>query len=207
MISYFNSPFLYWELSEKHHELKNIILPKIEDDYKVNKENYNKNNIWNCKCTSSFHNRKDQDFISKIIGDETLFVNSIFSVYNNMLKKLLEDGSIGEQDYDVFSDSYIEDIWYNYYEVGENQDIHEHTPNTFSGIYLLELSGEVNNTVWYNGSSNFPCDSTSIFDNILSDLYKIDEGHIIIFPSGLPHFVPPTKNKKITVSFNIRTNE
>ena len=207
MISYFNAPFLYWELCNNHKELKSIILPEIKNDYEVNREFYKKNNVWDCNCTSSFHNGEEKDLVSEFIFEKTSFVNDIFLAYNNMLKQLYDDGSITDYDQQRFSDCYVQDIWYNYYEVGENQDLHEHFPNAFSGIYLLDLSGDVNNTVWYNGSSNFPCDSRSTFNQILSKHYDITEGNIIIFPSRLPHHVPPTKNKKITISFNIRLNE
>lgn len=208
MIHYFNAPFLYWENCDNHAHIKKSILPIIEEDYKKNKDYYRKNNYWQCKCTSSFHTKIDGDIdtVNKIILTEDL-VNAIFVVYNNMLQKLLSDGSIDDSEYENYMDCYIDDIWYNYYQSGENQEIHEHTPNIFSGVYLLELSGELNNTIWYNGgSTSFVNDSTMLFGPKKTELHNVGEGNILIFPSALPHYVPNTNEKKITLSFNIRTN-
>lgn len=208
MIYYFNTPFLYWEKCKIHEEIKKNILPLIEEDYSKNSELYRKNSNWGCNSTSSFHSELDSesDIINeKLLSNLDLF-NSIFSTYNSMLENLFSDQVISEEELINFQDCYLEDLWYNYYQPGENQDIHEHTPNTFSGVYLLDVVGS-NDTVWYNGSSTFPCDSRSVFDSRVSNQFDLGEGNIIIFPSRLAHFVPPTKNKKITISFNIRTNE
>lgn len=210
MIHYFNSPFLYWEKCEEHSAIKDLILPRIEKDYAENKEFYQKNSTWACDCTSSFHERVggERDGVNQSILDEQLIINSIFKVYNNMLQCLLNDRSIDEKELGYFTNSYVDDLWYNYYQPGENQEVHEHIPNMFSGIYLLELSGEVNNTVWYNGGSNvFLCDSTMTFGQKRSIESNITEGNIIIFPSALPHYVPNTKSKKVTLSFNILPNQ
>jgi hypothetical protein len=209
MIHYFNSPFLYWEKCEEHFAVKDLVLPRIENDYLKNKEYYQTNNSWECNCTSSFHSKIGGkiDSVNQSIMDESLIINSIFKVYNNMLQRLFDDNSIDQKEFDYFTNSYLDDLWYNYYQPGENQEIHEHLPNVFSGVYLLELSGECNNTVWYNGGSNvFLCDSTMTFGQKRSVDNDITEGTIIIFPSGLPHYVPNTKSKKITLSFNILPN-
>lgn len=208
MIFYFNAPFLYWEKCESHSNLKEYFLPLIQEDYAKNRNFYRENSCWDCNSTSSFHSGIDteNDSINEKIFTNSDLTNSIFLTYNNMLEKLFQDGSITEGEFQVFQDCYLEDVWYNYYETGENQDIHEHTPNTFSGIYLLDVSG-ANNTVWYNSSSTFPCDSRAVFDRRAAKDYDLTEGSIIIFPSRLAHFVPPTEGKKVTISFNIRTNE
>jgi hypothetical protein len=209
MIHYFNSPFLYWEKCEEHSSVKDLILPRIEKDYSENKQYYQENNVWECDCTSSFHDEVGgkRDVINQSIVDEDLIINSIFKVYNNMLQHLLNDNSIDDKEFAYFTDSYVDDLWYNYYQPGENQEIHEHFHNIFSGVYLLELSGHYNNTVWYNGGSNtFFCESTMTFGQKKSIDNDITEGNIIIFPSALPHYVPNTKSKKVTLSFNIRSN-
>lgn len=206
MIYYFNSPFLYFEKCENHQDIKKEILPLIEKDYKENKTLYRKNTEWNCKSTSSFHQKYDENNINEILLRNELLFNSIFKSYNLMLDELLSNQSISENEYEDWKDCYIKDNWYNYYEVGEDQEIHHHYPNTFSVIYLLDMEG-INNTVWNNGSSNFPCDSMEVFDEITSESCNIGEGSIIIFPSLIPHYVPPVKSKKISLSFNIRSNE
>jgi hypothetical protein len=209
MIHYFNSPFLYWEKCDDHFAIKDLILPEIENDYLKNKEYYRDNNSWECNCTSSFHSKIGEQFdsVNQSIMNKSLIVNAIFKVYNNMMQRLLDDNSINEKEFNYFTNSYLDDLWYNYYQPGENQEIHEHLPNIFSGVYLLELCGEYNNTVWYNGGSNvFLCDSTMTFGQKRSIDNDIGEGTIIIFPSALPHYVPNTKSKKVTLSFNILPN-
>jgi hypothetical protein len=206
MIHYFNSPFLYFEKCENHQDIKKEILPLIENDYQENKVQYRKNTEWTCKSTSSFHQEYDENNINEVLIRNELLFNSIFKSYNSMLDELLSSGTISEIAHEIWKDCYIKDSWYNYYEVGEDQEIHQHYPNTFSVIYLLDMEG-VNNTVWNNGPSNFPCEGMEVFDETSSKLYDLDEGNIIIFPSLIPHYVPPVKSKKISISFNIRANE
>ena len=109
---------------------------------------------------------------------------------------------------DAYKSTFLSDLWYNKYESGGNQEIHNHIPHDFSGIYYLEDSG-IANTTWYNSNNIFPggahdyisCDPKVVGENM--SMSRVTEGYIVIFPAGLPHYVPEVKSNKITISFNI----
>ena len=54
-----------------------------------------------------------------------------------------------------FNDMHLDDIWYNKYQVGGNQEIHTHDKFPMSGIYFLENTGNANTSWWYGSNNMF----------------------------------------------------
>ena len=204
-IFYFPPRFVYHSIVESHNTIKKTLLPEIEKNLADNADKHIEAiNRWpSSKVLSSFH-FKDNEFL---FNHEEL-VSSIWDAYNQCVFYLQEDGWVHPHAKDQYSASYISDIWYNKYEPGGNQEIHNHVPHDFSGVYYLEDS-EIANTTWYNCNNIFPggnfdhinCNSKLVGDN--TSMSKVTEGYIVIFPAGLSHYVPEVKSSKITISFNI----
>ena len=96
--------------------------------------------------------------------------------------------------------STVTEIWYNYYNTLQGQEVHNHSGSSLSGIYLLHLQEE-NKTVFYSHSS-----TNSILCNETKKTTEIQEGNIMLFPSHLAHYVLPCNKKRITIAFNIKVD-
>lgn len=190
----FPTPFVWWTKIENHLEIKNKYLPLIETDYNLNKKIYNQRSTWACNVTSSFFNESSQVF------DNTFFDNVVWSSVDKMLDEL----STKLYRFPIPSESRLCRVWYNKYDPGSWQEIHDHSPTfnqgeTFSGVYLMDLN-EKNGTVFYQ-QTKLRCFSSEYSQNFHTD--SLDEGYVILFPSELSHYVKPSLNNKTTVSFNI----
>lgn len=197
----FPSKFVYWESIENHHEIKKKYLQKIYNDARANETKYRNNRTWKCKVNSSFF---DENRITSTL-DEYFYKEVIWKSFDNMLKEMNEKISLPFP-----KESNINDIWYNVYQKGEWQEVHDHYEHSYnhsksgyySGIYLIELH-EDNKTIFYNS------DTISSFNTNTSIHYSTEhmkEGTIILFPSELEHYVNPCLNKRVTISFNIISN-
>ena len=77
--------------------------------------------------------------------------------------------------------SSIQNIWYNLYDDKNSwHKTHTHPTSTFSGIYLLHLSGENGTTFYQFGHPMYELEY---------DTKHIEEGNVIIFPSAIPHSI------------------
>jgi len=198
-IYYFPPPFLYYSKVHDHEKIKEKLYPEIEQNIKESKIE----NSWLCDVISSFH-FDDGEFLA---SNEDL-MNAIWEAYNQCISYLKLDHWLDESLAEKFHDMSMVDIWYNKYEVGGNQEIHNHNKFPMSGIYFLENTGPAN-TVWWWGSNNiFPGNHSDYFsfnpdilgdDNVIS---QVGEGYIVLFPGPLAHYVPHTMHKKTTISFN-----
>jgi hypothetical protein len=206
MIHFFHAPFIFWTKCKNHTQLKEKLIPQIENDYSKNGQKYREDSSWECNSTSSFHSPVNID--ESILADE-LLLDSLWDSYSEMIDQLIDTGMLqDENEIENFSSSEIHNLWYNYYNAGEFQETHDHTHhNDFSGIYLLSIPDEYNTTAWYNYNGTFTLfESGLYFGHQHSINNQIDEGHILIFPSKLLHHVPPSSGKRITISFNFRSD-
>lgn len=182
MIYKFPAHFIWKGRISKHEELKDHLKTKIK-----NSLDQVKSNSWDCEVISSFHeqfNIFSRDEINEIV----------FNSFDSMMEDIQSDGM--EIHIPTRFNLQLPDVWYNYYDnAGHYQEVHDHRPSKFSGIYFLELEG-INTTTFYNRH-----------ENLMFDCYKraddVQEGDVILFPSTLLHYVNPVKGKKITISFNI----
>lgn len=193
------APFLFIKEVENHKQIKEEIFTTIQEQSKDKKfYNYpnqtrkNSNSVWNCEVITSFFER-DSEEVKSIFTEK--IVNEII---DPALQELFNHPKyIGKKNP---KQTILEEIWYNVYEPGYSQEIHEHCGSTFSGIYLLELN-EPNTTVFYAHSTNYEyADSPGSL--YLTD--NIKEGNIIIFPSEFVHSVKESTNYRISISFNLK---
>jgi hypothetical protein len=185
----FPSNFVYWEKLNNHQEIKQKYLSLILDDTKKNYEKHQKQDVWKCKVTTNFFDENSIEFF-----DEHFVEDVIKKPLNNC---------ITEMNFKVPSYYNLTSIWYNVYDGGEFQEVHQHSgqsSNFFSGIYLLDL--EDKNTTYFYQSGSRP--DVNTFGYTYSTDH-IKEGSVIIFPSSLEHYVNPIIGKKISVSFNVAT--
>jgi hypothetical protein len=196
----FPTKFVYWEKISDHQKIKEKYLKYINDDIEKNGYLYHKQikERWHCKCISSFFSQ--EGFFPEIKKEE--FHNLIvWNPMDNMLKEMKKIFNIP-----VPKQSRILKMWFNYYEPGEWQEIHEHSNNnlptasTYSGIYLMDLN-EDNPTIFLDKHPIKCWAGTSVVHTFTTE--NIEEGSVIIFPSELLHYVNPCLNKRITISFYI----
>ena len=195
----FPNPFVWWTKLDCHEEIKEKYIPLINKDIDINQKYYNQKNDWNCKITTSFFN--EDKFLLHIFDEE--FLNKV--IWNSVDKMLAE---LTHKIYlPVPDSSIINHVWYNKYDDLNWQEIHNHenigSPNQFSGIYLLSL--EEQNTTCFVYQQHLKCYTSETLYTLNTS--HLDEGHVIIFPCELMHYVNPsiTKNR-LTVSFNIDCN-
>jgi len=196
MIHIFPTKFVYWEKIENHDNIKDKYIKIISQDLEKNREQIQKNFLWNCKCTSSFFSL---DFMEELVN-ENLLNDIVWNPMDNMLKELGELINLPTP-----KSSKIKNIWYNDYNSGNWQEVHDHTgqqESTYSGIYILKLNEE-NQTTFVD--SNF-IKSWNMKQNFyVFETCHIEEGNVIIFPSELMHYVNPCKDHRISISFNIKS--
>jgi hypothetical protein len=191
----FPAKFVYWKSVKNHKSIKNQYYPKIID--KLNKEKQTflsqVENKWDCSCYSNFFEKN-----GTVIFDQHFIDHVIWSVFDEML----EDLSNSILNFPIPKKSHIKKIWYNYYEKGMFQEVHNHTgffcgTSHFSGVYLMDLN-ENNTTIFTD------IEPIQTYPNL--NYFKtehVNEGNVIIFPSKLMHYVNPCLNNRLTVSFNI----
>jgi hypothetical protein len=185
----FPSQFVYWKKIENHEKIKNNILPLILDHSdKLSLDEKNTKYCERYKCKTNFF-CKDK------------FLSELFKKYNyeqliiwNVIDNMLNNKDLNITRYPLRST--ITDIWYNVYSPGGYHEVHTHGHNPgLSGIYILDLN-EKNTTNFFNPGN--------IFLQTYLPLDNLEEGYVIIFPNDLSHFVNPSLEKRVTLSFNIR---
>jgi len=109
----------------------------------------------------------------------------------------------------------VDDIWYNYYEKGSYQELHEHISDPFqkihfSCIHYLSYDKDVHTPAeFHDPISSIRAHSLTLDKDFVGDFFisQVEEGDLIMFPSYLEHRVLPQKVSdipRITLSFNFR---
>lgn len=190
MIETFLSPFLFSTSVPNHESIKAEFLPVIKSLLKLNKDEYlknKKNSGWNSNVYTSFDHElsflRDRNFVKSIVWDPL----------DKFINETRQKKVIGQCPSSFTCDM----IWFNYYESGGFQEVHDHLNNSclYSGIYLLHLD-EPNTTAFQSRHSNAFLTETKTTE-------KYPEGTVFIFPSELLHYVNPVSKTKYTISFNI----
>lgn len=172
----FPNHYIWTGKVEKHQEVKDYLMPHIEADDK-------KSSSWNCDVTSSYGENKH------FFHNELLINEIVWKPVDLMLETVQDTIQMPKE-------SSLQEIWYNSYEPGQYQEVHNHRPKPiFSGIYLMHLEGK-NTTAFVNQHDHPLFNNTKVMD-------EVEEGDVIIFPSTLLHYVNPVPANKITVSYNI----
>jgi len=192
-IKYFLPEFYAFEHNDRHDELKDILLPEIES--RTPRE------FWNLsKCNTSFKGGENQ-FLRHPIIEEL-----VWKCMDEILNHPLVNNSVDSYGY---KSSVLQDIWYNTYDSGHYQEIHNHNGpaksfrnklyyNSFSFIYLLHNESETG-TVFRSRNV-----SHAVTTNPESCAYKhLSEGSLLMFPYYMDHYVLPATGKRVTLAGNI----
>jgi len=133
---------------------------------------------------------------------------------NVLLKKYYSDAITEIFDREITWEI-VDDIWYNYYEKGSYQELHEHIADPFQKIhfscihYLSYDRGVHTPTEFHDPISAIRAHSLTLDNDFVGDFYipQVEEGDLIMFPAYLQHRVLPQKVSdipRITLSFNFR---
>ena len=184
----FPGPFVFSASVENHAAIKEWLLPKITE--KVRKDEGKTLNLRDKKFSevvSSYG--KNSQYLPELT-DPSFLGQAIWCPMDQMFD---ENPSLRRP-----SRSQIGNAWFNYFEKSDWHGPHVHHFSSFSAIYLLHLE-EKNPTVFCNQWAL----SSSQYDYHYTTEH-LSEGSVIIFPSDLMHYVPPTNShKRVTLSFNI----
>ena len=136
--------------------------------------------------------------------DDDLHVLSYFARLRDMVKEVsrqyLDDL---EYEYDSLE---ITGMWANKLFEGDSHPPHTHSNNVLSGVYYLSTSDKTSPIQFFDprvqahvmkprNKTNWNNASMLQFDSV--------EGKGFIFPSWLQHWVPPTGDERISISWNI----
>jgi hypothetical protein len=96
-------------------------------------------------------------------------------------------------EYLSFGDDFIYEyhLWWNYYTNWQYQEYHSHGNNLISGI-------------WYLTDSKA---HTVFCERGLKHKVAAEKGKLIFFPSSLAHYVEPSNDERMTVSFNFQLSK
>jgi Rps23 Pro-64 3,4-dihydroxylase Tpa1-like proline 4-hydroxylase len=193
-------------------EYKNEFNSRIIDNNSITTDSWD-----NCSVRSSFFNNE------LVLNCLSVDFNGIFSkkILDEMKFFFTELEKLDENRNRIDVELIISKIWYNKYNYGDFQEIHDHSGqgdgmrSFYSFVYIFK-------------STNKKSDAKLVFDNprgsffrnmAISEIVKIsnydskyipglNEGELIIFPSHMKHYVSCHKNKddnRITISGNIST--
>ena len=134
---------------------------------------------------------------------------------NNVLLKKYYSDAISEIFDREITWEIADDIWYNYYEKGSYQELHEHIADPFqkihfSCIHYLSYDREVHTPAEFQDPiSVIRAHSLTLDKDFVGDFYipQVEEGDLNMFPAYLQHRVLPQKVSnvpRITLSFNFR---
>ena len=189
----FATKFVYWTKIKNHKNIKKAILPDLLEDLEDNGDSYRERNHWKCSVTSSFYRDQPLEFL-----DQSFYSDIVWTPMKEMYREMAPIGI------EPFSKLALNEFWYNHYTPGQYQETHNHANggnrSLFSGVYLFDVRNSDCNTIFYdeNGIAAY---NMGIQQQFRTD--KIQEGHVLIFPSELSHSVAPAINARITFSFNV----
>jgi len=176
--------------------IKDDILNQIQSNFENHKDYFMR---WKCKVHSTIEEHNNIDY-SRIIP---YFCRE----YENFSKEI----DLNAHQY------YIDNIWYNYYLRGYNQEPHTHEnhkkKNIYSAVFFLKFC-ENHPKIYFNNTSNFHLfysDKLHLYkqsynNSIVKNIFPVNtvENDFLIFPACLPHgvFVQEIDEPRITLSMN-----
>ena len=134
-----------------------------------------------------------------ILQNVTYFLNLktvILNANRDYLKKL-------DYKYDHLE---ITGMWANYLNEGDSHPPHTHSNNFLSGVYYLEAKDNASPIQFFDPRPQANVLRPRNKPNILnSSMMQFDsvQGTGYIFPAWLQHWVPPTNEERISISWNI----
>ena len=105
-----------------------------------------------------------------------------------------------------FEDIEITNMWANTLRREESHPPHTHSNNIFSGVYYLRASSTTAPIQFFDPrpqASVFKPRNTPNWNNSSMIQFDSVEGKGFIFPSWLMHWVPPTDDERVSISWNV----
>ena len=105
-----------------------------------------------------------------------------------------------------FEDIEITNMWANTLRREESHPPHTHSNNIFSGVYYLRASSPTPPIQFFDPrpqASVFKPRNTPNWNNSSMIQFDSVEGKGFIFPSWLMHWVPPTDDERVSISWNV----
>jgi len=195
-IQFTKPQFFYHQKVENHDLIKCALLPHILSYYHTHQKD--SNYTWGITQTvsSSNHENEDDLYILKEVITDSMYKDIIWNPLDNMMKELHENT------YNVPQESFLSSLWWNVYPAGSFAQPHTHRGHDLSGVYFLHMNER--NTLMFQPASQ---DNLFAFTDRVYDTEHIPEGHVILFPSMLQHYVNPCKEMRVSISFNIRCSQ
>ncbi len=100
----------------------------------------------------------------------------------------------------------ITNMWANILRREESHPPHTHSNNIFSGVYYLRASDTTSPIQFFDPrpqASVFKPRNTPNWNNSSMIQFDSVEGKGFIFPSWLMHWVPPTDDERVSISWNV----
>jgi len=179
----FPTEFVFHTKNMLHKQHKADLIPQIDKNL-VNTESP----VEYCNVNTEYMYRNNKENQKKYAE---LIHQSIFPAVNLMFSEI--------ENLRWLSNPVVTNIWYNSYSPSEVawQNIHAHYEGKYSGLYILKLSGP-NTTVFFSQLASL---NQLTAPDKATDF--VEEGDILLFPSSLCHYTLPTKQERITISFDI----
>jgi uncharacterized protein (TIGR02466 family) len=99
--------------------------------------------------------------------------------------------------------------WFNFYEIGDYQEFHNHPSSTWSAVYFLKSNSNCSPLIFENPLMNFdmlPIKNIKVYNEHSFNTIKFSpiENSLIIFRSYVKHMVPKKilPDNRITVAYN-----
>ena len=197
----FPSHYLYWTQVKDHENIKSKLVPIIHN--LITENNYDNPFKKDCTMTTNFSEKTD--FL-----DNEMKEKIIWKCLGEMISETNCSISIKP------SDTIIKNYWFNIYEKGDYQEMHQHLAfpfvkngkmyqDTFSVVYILNSDEEENSTVFKLTDTAIPFHP--LMQPVEFDTSKVDdikEGTVLIFSNQLNHSVRPIKKSgRTTIAFNV----
>ena len=144
-------------------------------------------------CISTIKNLKNVLLLPELIEIQSFIVECI-STYCEFTK--IEKNGL-----------YISDSWLNLYNEHGYQDLHTHEDSVLSGVFYLEANNKsdlVFQAPWHFFQPTYARFTETDLNNCHNLEYQSVTGRCYIFPSHLMHRTLPTKDRRISLSFNVR---
>ena len=184
---------------EKEVEVKeHLLFPTIIHEFDLGLDRYEESNMINY----IEQGREDVDLYQTC---DDLHVLSFFSTFRDNILSINKTilTSLGYE----YEGLTITNMWGNIMRGGANHPPHTHSNNFLSGVYYLKAEGDTAPIQFFDPRVQsgvlVPRRKTNNKYNSSMMQFNSVTGKGFIFPSWLQHWVPPTEDERISVSWNI----
>jgi uncharacterized protein (TIGR02466 family) len=134
---------------------------------------------------------------------------NLIEEHNLIILKNFIESSVREFCKHLYADTVelnIRDSWVNYFNPGQYEERHCHTPALISGVYYLKTNGKDGNLTIFPSTIGLESSGPKPTQLGYSSVeYGPEEGKLILFPSWVPHAVKmnKTQDTRISIAFNL----